>query len=145
MNTGSSVTSRRAAIQSIQRELTAFSRRARGRAAELYPLLSLVSASILDLVIERDGCLSVDIAEHFALDKSTVSRQVAALEKLGYLVREVDPANRRNYTLRATPAGRQAAKEAEQARLTAFTDHLHRWDDADIATFAAYLMRFNAS
>ncbi|GAB4587489.1 MarR family winged helix-turn-helix transcriptional regulator [Nocardia sp. IFM 10818] len=133
------------AIQAIQRELTAFARRARGRATELHPELSLVASSILDLVIERDGCLAADLAGHYHLDKSTVSRQVAALEQEGYLIREIDPANRRNHVLRATPEGRRIARAAARSRADAFADRLQDWDDADIARFAGYLMRYNAA
>ncbi|MFC9897918.1 MarR family winged helix-turn-helix transcriptional regulator [Nocardia sp. NPDC127579] len=135
---------RGSAIQSIQRELTAFARRARGRAAELHPDLTLVAASILDLLIERDGCQASELAEHFLLDKSTVSRQVAALEREGYLTREVDPANRRNLRLHATAAGRRVAGEAEAARRTAFTARFQDWSDADLARLAEYLVRYNA-
>jgi DNA-binding MarR family transcriptional regulator len=139
-----SIEPRGAAIQAIQRELTAFARRARGRAAELHPELSLVAASILDLLIERDGCQASEVAEHFLLDKSTVSRQIAALEQLGYLTREADPANRRNLRLHPTVAGRRIAGEAEAARRAAFTERFRDWPDADLARLAEYLVRYNA-
>lgn len=137
--------SRNVAIHTIQRELTAFARRARGRAVELHPELSLVAFSILDLVIERDGCQATDLAEHFLLDKSTVSRQVGALEQLGYLTREVDPGNRRNHILRATPEGRQIAAEAERRRQEAFTERFLDWRDEDVRQLAEYLVRYNAA
>ncbi|WP_084478873.1 MarR family winged helix-turn-helix transcriptional regulator [Nocardia jejuensis] len=133
------------ALRDIQRELTAFARRARGRAAELHPELSLVASSILDLVIERDGCLAADLAGHFRLDKSTMSRQVAALEKLGYLDREVDPANRRNHVLKATAEGRRIARAASDSRAAAFAERFQDWDDADVARLAGYLIRYNAA
>ncbi|MEV6070856.1 MarR family transcriptional regulator [Nocardia sp. NPDC052001] len=138
-------TARADAIEVIQRELTAFARRARGRAAELHPELSLVASSILDLVIERDGCLASELAGHFHLDKSTMSRQVATLERLGYLEREVDPANRRNHILHATPEGRRVATAAARTRAAAFEERLRDWDDADIARMADYLVRYNAT
>ncbi|MFF2084070.1 MarR family winged helix-turn-helix transcriptional regulator [Nocardia sp. NPDC058176] len=131
------------AVDTIQRELTAFARRARGRAAELHPELSLVAYSILDLILERDGCQATDLAEQFLLDKSTVSRQVGALERLGYLEREVDPANRRNHLLRATEAGRKVARAAERSRREAFTARFADWTDADVAAMAGYLTRYN--
>ncbi|NKY44143.1 MarR family transcriptional regulator [Nocardia cerradoensis] len=137
--------SRTVAIQTVQRELTAFARRARGRAAELHPELPLVAYSILDLVIARDGCLAAELAEYFVLDKSTMSRQVAALEKQGYLVKEVDPANRRNHVLRATPEGRRVAADSERARSAAVNERFRDWDDRDVAQLAAYLERYNAA
>lgn len=47
-----------------------------------------------------------DLAERLRLDKSTVSRLAADLEREGLVVRERDPANRRLYRLRLTDAGR---------------------------------------
>lgn len=131
------------AVDAIQRELTAFARRARGRAAELHPELSLVAYSILDLILERDGCLATDLAEQFLLDKSTVSRQVGALERLGFLERAVDPGNRRNHVLRATPAGRTVAREAERRRRQAFQSRFADWTDEDVEAMAGYLIRYN--
>ncbi|MFD6396459.1 MarR family winged helix-turn-helix transcriptional regulator [Nocardia sp. NPDC060249] len=131
------------AVDTIQRELTAFARRARGRAAELHPELSLVAYSILDLILERDGCLATDLAEQFLLDKSTVSRQVGALERLGYLERAVDPGNRRNHVLHATPEGRTVAREAERRRREAFQARFADWTDEDVAAMAGYLTRYN--
>ncbi|WP_194835567.1 MarR family winged helix-turn-helix transcriptional regulator [Nocardia sp. XZ_19_369] len=135
--------SRTEAIRTIQREITAFARRARGRAAELHPNLTLVASSILDLVIERDGCQAADVADYYLLDKSTVSRQLATLERDGYLVKEVDPNNRRNHLLRPTAAGRRVAEEAERRREAAFAERLAAWDDADVARLAEYLARYN--
>ncbi|MFD5178265.1 MarR family winged helix-turn-helix transcriptional regulator [Nocardia sp. NPDC058379] len=134
---------RTAAVDAIQRELTAFARRARGRAAELHPELTLVAYSILDLILERGGCQATDLAEQFLLNKSTVSRQVGALERLGYLTREVDPGNRRNHLLHATEAGRAVARAAEQRRREAFADRFTDWTDADVATLASLLTRYN--
>ncbi|MFE3194498.1 MarR family winged helix-turn-helix transcriptional regulator [Nocardia sp. NPDC059240] len=145
MDSDAAFPARADAIEVIQRELTAFARRARGRATELHPELSLVASSILDLVIERDGCLAADLAGHFHLDKSTVSRQVAALEKEGYLEREVDPANRRNLVLRATAEGKSMARAASRSRAAAFTERFEDWEDADVDRLARYLVRYNAA
>ncbi|MFD6355234.1 MarR family winged helix-turn-helix transcriptional regulator [Nocardia tengchongensis] len=145
MNSEPAFLGRADAIEVIQRELTAFARRARGRASELHPELSLVASSILDLVIERNGCLAADLAGHFHLDKSTVSRQVAALERDGYLEREVDRANRRNLVLHATAEGKRVARAAARSRAAAFTERFQDWDDADVERMAGYLVRYNAA
>jgi DNA-binding MarR family transcriptional regulator len=47
-----------------------------------------------------------DLAARLRLEKSSVSRLVAELERKGLLVRERDPGNRRLYRLRLTAAGR---------------------------------------
>ena len=64
-----------------------------------------------------------DLAERLGLEKSTVSRMVAEMERKGLLVRERDPANRRLHRLRITDEGR-----ALHAHIGgAFHDHFQRW------------------
>ncbi|MER7846337.1 MarR family transcriptional regulator [Kitasatospora sp. NPDC096077] len=133
---------RKSSIDTIQRELTAFARRARHKASQLHPDLSLVTYSILDLITERGGCRAADVAAHFMLDKSTVSRQVTALEKLGLLRREADPDDQRGQILRATDAGLTLLQDANEQRRLSFTARFTDWSDEDIARFAAYLVRY---
>ncbi|MFF3004219.1 MarR family winged helix-turn-helix transcriptional regulator [Kitasatospora sp. NPDC057940] len=133
---------RQSSIDAIQRELTAFARRARHKASQLHPDLSLVTYSILDLITERGGCRAADVAAHFMLDKSTVSRQVTALEKLGLLRREADPDDQRGQILRATEAGLALLQDANEQRRLAFTARFTDWSDEDVARFAAYLARY---
>jgi DNA-binding MarR family transcriptional regulator len=47
-----------------------------------------------------------DLAERLRLEKSSVSRMAAEMERKGWLVRERDPDNRRLYRLRLTDRGR---------------------------------------
>jgi DNA-binding MarR family transcriptional regulator len=47
-----------------------------------------------------------DLAERLRLDKSSVSRMAAEMERKGLLVRERDPDNHRQYRLRLTDRGR---------------------------------------
>ncbi|WP_031064795.1 MarR family winged helix-turn-helix transcriptional regulator [Streptomyces sp. NRRL WC-3742] len=135
---------RQSSIDTIQRELTAFARRARHKASQLHPDLSLVTYSVLDLITERGGCRAADVAAHFMLDKSTVSRQVGALEKLGLLAREADPDDQRGQILRATEAGLTLLRDANEQRRHAFTTRFNDWSDEDVARFADYLARYGA-
>lgn len=84
-----------AAVETIQREMTVFARRARASAGRMHPELSLVSYTLLGHLEERDGRRATDLAAHYALDKSTVSRQVSALERAGLIERRVDPDDHR--------------------------------------------------
>ncbi|CAN3983886.1 MarR family winged helix-turn-helix transcriptional regulator [Kitasatospora purpeofusca] len=135
---------RETSIATIQRELTAFARRARHKASQLHPDLSLVTYSILDLITERGGCRAADVAAHFMLDKSTVSRQVTALEKLGLLRRETDPEDQRGQILLATEAGLTLLREANEQRRLSFSARFTAWSDEDVARFADYLARYGA-
>jgi DNA-binding MarR family transcriptional regulator len=64
-----------------------------------------------------------DLAERLHLEKSSVSRLAAEMERNGLLIRERDPANRRLYRLRLTDRGR--AMHASMA--TAFHAHYEQW------------------
>ncbi len=89
-------------VETIQQEMTAFARRARAAAARMHPELSLVSYTLLAHLDDQQGCRATDLAAHYFLDKSTVSRQIAALEKLGFVERRVDPEDHRVQVLHPT-------------------------------------------
>ncbi|WP_067480830.1 MarR family winged helix-turn-helix transcriptional regulator [Actinomadura hibisca] len=137
----SEATERDQSIETIRRELTAFARRARALAERLHPGLSLVSYSLLAHMEERGGCRAADLAAYFLLDKSTVSRQIAALDRLGMVEREAEGQAR---ILRPTERGRAALADAARRQREAFGDRLDEWSDADLADFAASLVRYNA-
>jgi DNA-binding MarR family transcriptional regulator len=67
-----------------------------------------------------------ELGERLQLEKSSVSRMAAEMERKGFLVRERDPGNRRLYRLRLTERGR--ALHAGMAG--AFHDHYVRWVEA---------------
>ncbi|MER5565108.1 MarR family winged helix-turn-helix transcriptional regulator [Streptomyces goshikiensis] len=134
---------REAAVETIQREMTAFARRARSAAARMHPELSLVSFTLLGHLEEHPGCRARDLAAHYALDKSTVSRQVAALERAGLVVRRADPADHRVQVLELTSAGAAALDQAAEIRTAMFRERLADWAGEDLDRFAAYLLRYN--
>jgi DNA-binding MarR family transcriptional regulator len=138
------MTVRDEAVESIQRELTAVARRARATAARMHPDLSLVAFTILAHLEEQQGTRATDLAAHYLLDKSTVSRQVAALERLGYIERRVDPADHRVQVLHLAPHGIAILTHARANRRDTFRERLSAWDPADLARFSEYLVRFNA-
>lgn len=134
---------REVAVETIQREMTAFARRARSAAARMHPELSLVSFTLLSHLEERPGRRGSDLAAHYALDKSTVSRQVAALERAGLVGRRADPADHRVQVLELTPAGASALAQAARSRTAMFHERLADWAGEDLDRFADYLLRYN--
>ncbi|WP_335971881.1 MULTISPECIES: MarR family winged helix-turn-helix transcriptional regulator [Streptomycetaceae] len=132
-----------ASLEVIQRELTAFARRARATAARMHPELSLVAYTILAHLEEQQGCRATDLAAHYLLDKSTVSRQVAALERDGFLERRTDPTDHRVQVLHLAPRGVASLAAARVRRQETFKERLAGWDPADLERFAAYLVRHN--
>ncbi|MEU3901128.1 MarR family winged helix-turn-helix transcriptional regulator [Streptomyces sp. NPDC045251] len=133
-----------AAVETIQREMTAFARRARASAGRMHPELSLVSYTLLGHLEERDGCRATDLAAHYALDKSTVSRQVSTLERAGLVERRVDPDDHRVQVLHLTDAGRRILAQVTESRRASVRERLVDWSEEDLARFSAYLERYNA-
>ena len=66
-----------------------------------------------------------ELAARLRLEKSTVSRLAAELERKGLLVRERDPRNRRLYRLRLTDEGRAVHRRMR----TVFHQQYVRWSD----------------
>ncbi|MEU5317709.1 MarR family winged helix-turn-helix transcriptional regulator [Streptomyces sp. NPDC021056] len=132
------------AVESIQREMTIFARRARASAGRMHPELSLVSYTLLGHLEERDGCRATDLAAHYALDKSTVSRQVTALERAALVERRRDPEDHRVHVLHLTETGREILAQVTVSRRAAFRERLANWPEEDLARFADYLVRYNA-
>ncbi|MEU5048892.1 MarR family winged helix-turn-helix transcriptional regulator [Streptomyces sp. NPDC021096] len=132
-------------LDTIQRELTAFARRSRAVAARMHPELSLVSFALLAHLEDQSGCRAADLADRFMLNKSTVSRQVADLERLSFIERRPDPHDQRAQVLHLTARGTAALAQVSDNRRTAFRERLADWGEDDLARFAAYLLRYNAS
>ncbi|WP_093777346.1 MarR family winged helix-turn-helix transcriptional regulator [Streptomyces sp. yr375] len=124
--------------------MTVFARRARASAGRLHPELSLVSYTLLGHLEESGGCRATDLAAHYALDKSTVSRQVAALERAALIERRQDPEDHRVQVLHLTGTGRDILAQVTERRRTAFRERLAQWPPGDLARFAEYLVRYNA-
>ena len=68
--------------------------------------VSLSAAYAIHELDHGDGLSQQELAERLMLEKSTVSRMVADLERKGLVERQRDPANRRVYRLRLTDEGR---------------------------------------
>lgn len=132
-------------LDTIERELTAFARRARAAAARLHPELPLVSYTLLAHIDDQQGCRATDLAAHYLLDKSTVSRQVGALEKLGLVERRPDPDDHRVQVLHPTEKGTLLLASTQASRQAAYEERLKDWSSDDLARFAAYLLRYNAA
>jgi DNA-binding MarR family transcriptional regulator len=64
-----------------------------------------------------------ELGERLHLEKSSVSRMAAEMERKGWLARERDPVNRRLYRLRLTDKGRAM----HRGLAGAFHQHYERW------------------
>ncbi|HEX4289493.1 MAG TPA: MarR family transcriptional regulator [Trebonia sp.] len=134
---------RETALDDLYAGLTTLSRRARDVGDDLHPGLSLVDYTLLTQVDAAPGMRAADLAAHFCLDKSTLSRQLEQLITAGLLRRDSEQPGRRGYALALTAAGRQHLDAAADAVRDRLAERLTDWDDADIAAFAELVARFN--
>ena len=58
---------------------------------------------------EEPACFATDIHQELHVTKPAISQMLNSLEKKGYLCREIDPNDRRRFTLSLTMAGRAVA------------------------------------
>jgi DNA-binding MarR family transcriptional regulator len=83
------------------------------------------------------------VAERIGFDPSTVSRQVADLQKAGLLSRAADPLDRRAVLLETTTEGQSLMARLSQSRRKRLERLLTDWSDEDITTLANLLGRLN--
>ena len=130
-------------MAAIQRALTAIARRGRARSRAHAPQLSLVDQSLLDYLHDHPDSRAADIAAHYLLDKSTVSRQLAGLVAGG--ARAGHRPRRRPRQGAAPHAQRGAVIAASMAaQREALQERLQGWTGEEVRAFARALERFNA-
>jgi DNA-binding MarR family transcriptional regulator len=104
--------------------------------------VEMPAAAVLGVLAERGPSRASTLAELLRLDLSSVSRQVAALEREGWVQRERDPADQRASLLELSPAGRDLLDRLRAARGEALRAVLTDWSPDDLTTFARGLERF---
>ncbi|MCL1871545.1 MAG: MarR family transcriptional regulator [Promicromonosporaceae bacterium] len=102
------------------------------------------SAYLLLACLDAGGPMSIgELAETTGLETSTMNRQTAALIREGWAERIDDPAGGVARKFRPTPRGQEAFEDERAARIHGIGRMLHDWADADLATLATLLDRFN--
>ncbi|CNE63599.1 major facilitator transporter [Mycobacterium tuberculosis] len=102
------------------------------------------SAYVLLSRIRLQGPMSIgELSEAFGLDASTLNRQTAAAMRAGLLERIPDPAGGIARKFRITGQGADLLDEEREIIIDGLDRVMADWSDEDIATFAAYLRRFN--
>ena len=131
------------AIEDLYQGLGILVRRARDRGGDLHPGLTLVAYTLLTQIDLSPDIRAADLASHFGLDKSTVSRQLDQLIAGGLLRRAGERQGRRGQALVLTAAGRRRLAVAADALRCRLAEWLSDWDGRDIVAFAELVDRFN--
>ena len=136
-------------IQTIETEVALLLRRAeatRRSSPEAEHRALDRAAYVILRQLEASGDTNVGaLASQLGLDGSTVTRQVAAMERDGLVERRRDPSDGRGTLIVATAHGRARLRSVRHARAELYERVLADWSTADRASLAVLLHRFNES
>ncbi|MFD5428470.1 MarR family winged helix-turn-helix transcriptional regulator [Streptomyces sp. NPDC127084] len=132
----------------LERELAVFLRRARANSGEMarqvHPELEPAAYGLLVRLEECGRQRATDLAVYFGVGKATMSRQLRALEQLGIVAREPDPADGRASLVRLTDEGLARFRDVRNARRQTYVRKLADWDRGEVAELARLLHQLNA-
>ena len=138
----------------VEYEITRMLRRSRVRSlrtvAEIHPDLEFGNYLLLLAIDDAggtdvDGVRATELAETFAVHKSTVSRGLATLEQLGLVERLPDPSDGRARLVRLTPEAMSRVETVRRRRHEALAAVLEDWEPQDLTALARLLDRLNTA
>ncbi len=126
------------ASERVLEALTSLIRRSRTSAALVAQACGLQGAQVqlLFALHRSQECRVAGLATHQLVDPSVVSRQVAALEKLGLVARRSDPDDGRASLVSLTEAGREKLREVRRLHLEAVVGSMEDWPVERISCLA---------
>jgi DNA-binding MarR family transcriptional regulator len=131
----------------LERELTVLLRRARASsgemAREVHPDLESSAYGLLVRLAECGRQRATELAAYVGVGKATMSRQLRALEQLGLVYREPDPADGRAWLIQLTDHGRARFSAVREARRARYVRKLANWDRKEVAELARLLHQLN--
>ncbi|PPF09390.1 MarR family transcriptional regulator [Rathayibacter sp. AY1G1] len=135
------------AIASVEGELSTLFNRVRAAmrsyAERLHPELTPLGYKTISALERRGPVHSGVLAELLEMDKSALSRQITALDRLGFLERTPDPQDGRATILSVTPATAARLREIRSSNQALMHEELRSWALADVELFASLLHRIN--
>jgi len=131
----------------LERELTFLFRRARANqgemAREVHPDLESAAYGLLVRLDEYGRQRATELAAYIGVGKATMSRQLRALEDLGLIAREPDPADGRAWLVDLTDEGRRRVAHVREARRARYVSQLSHWDRREVAELARLIHQLN--
>lgn len=133
------------AVDEVERQLAGLVRRLRARwrslAHQVHPEVQPLGYMLLALLVSRGPSPGSRLLAELGTDKSTLSRQVAQLERLGLIERRVDESDRRVHLLTVPPAVARRVTQVQELSLTDLRGELAAWPLADVVALGALLGR----
>jgi DNA-binding MarR family transcriptional regulator len=111
-------------------------------AAAAYLQVNRTDLRCLEILTQNDSVLPSQLAVQLGLTTGSVTAMLDRLERLGYVTRSADPADRRKVVVRITPkATRKAAKIYGPIALEGERDVLTRYSTAELRLLLDYHRR----
>ncbi len=136
-------------IAELEAELTDFWRRGRARArlrsATIDPKMDPSCYPLIMSVARRAPVPMSELVHALGVGKSTVTRQVDAVERLGLVHRYPDPDDARARLIDLTDRGRARVQDTLATAMPQWRSRLAQWDPADIRTLIDLMHRLGSS
>src|SRR6478752_8341445 len=138
-----------AALDAVENQLSLLWRRGRSISHQLsrqvHPDMEPAAYGLLSVIRKQGPIRLTELASSIGVGKPSVSRQVAFLEGLGLVSKEADPLDGRAQAISLTAKGEEKMHLVQDARREVFRERLAEWPAGDLAAFAGYMARLNAS
>lgn len=136
-----------ASTQALEQQLSLLARRlakpVRLHGPSGFTVLDRPAYQALAWIVDEGPLRVTTLARLVEVDLSVVSRQIKALEGVGFVQRQVDPDDARAFLVSVTEAGAQAFATTREQRGEVLREVLADWPEDDRDAFARLLSRFN--
>ncbi|TQF73292.1 MarR family transcriptional regulator [Rhodococcus spelaei] len=120
--------------------------RTRERAHRIHPKLDPACYPLLMLLTRQDEAVPMAVLlTQLVVEKSTLTRQIDALTRLGLARRTPDPEDARARLVSLTEEGRSLLSEQRAEAVAAWRRELSQWDADDLRTLTSLLHRLGSS
>ncbi|MFC9787866.1 MarR family winged helix-turn-helix transcriptional regulator [Rhodococcus sp. NPDC127528] len=120
--------------------------RTRERAHRIHPKLDPACYPLLMLLTRQDAAVPMStLLTELVVEKSTLTRQIDALSRLGLALRIPDPDDARARLVALTEEGRSLLTAQRAEAVAAWRRDLSQWDPDDLRTLTSLLRRLGTA
>lgn len=113
----------------------------RERARTIDPKLDPACYPLLTILARREAVPMSELVAELAVEKSTLTRQIDAVVRLGLVERRPDPHDARARLVALTEPGRGQLTALRESVIADWRERLSRWDPADVRQLTTLLRR----
>ncbi|WP_305095153.1 MarR family winged helix-turn-helix transcriptional regulator [Prescottella sp. R16] len=136
-------------ITELESELVDMWRRGRiqtrERARAIDPKLDPACYPLLTILARGDAVPMSELVSDLGIEKSTLTRQIDAVVRLGLVERRPDPHDARARLVALTEPGRARLTALRESTIAEWRERLSRWDPADVRQLTMLLHRLAMS